>query len=65
MLEVIGIIVLIQGVLGFVGPMFFDKDMGLLHLWFDLPPVAYLGIAVLGVVVTAAGRALRSSGPTS
>ncbi|MBB6170168.1 hypothetical protein HNR23_000228 [Nocardiopsis mwathae] len=61
MLEVIGIVVLIQGVLGIAGPMFFGQDMGLLHLWFDLPPVAYLGLAVLGLVVTLAGRALRTS----
>lgn len=55
MLEIIGIVVLIQGVLGFVGPAFFGTDLGLLHLWVDLPPVANVGVAVAGGVVALLG----------
>ncbi|MGI5118842.1 hypothetical protein ACQEU5_04750 [Marinactinospora thermotolerans] len=58
MVEIVGILVLIQGVLGFAGP-FLDREMGLLHLWFDLSQTAYLGIAVLGLVLTVLGGAMR------
>jgi len=61
MLEIIGIIVFIQGALGFGGPAFFGQEAGLLHQWVDLPPTAYLGITVIGAVLTAAGAVLRRS----
>lgn len=65
MLEIIGIIVMIQGVLGFAGPAFLGKDLGLLHLWFDLPPLAYLGIAAVGGVVLLLGSRGRSKSRTT
>lgn len=61
MLEIIGIVVMIQGALGFAGPVFFDRDMGLLHQWVDLPPVAYIGIAVAGAVVMLLGTRNRTA----
>jgi hypothetical protein len=45
------VIAIIQGVMGFVGRMWFDSEWGFLHRLVDLPVPAYLGVAALGVVV--------------
>ncbi|WP_157248021.1 hypothetical protein [Nonomuraea typhae] len=48
MRAIVGFIVLIQGVVGFVGLTFFDSRWGLLHRLVELPSWAYLIIALAG-----------------
>ncbi|MEU6999943.1 hypothetical protein [Nonomuraea sp. NPDC046570] len=59
MFQIVGVIVIIQGLMGFAGKVFFDKEWGLLHRWFDLSPIAYLGIAVVGLVLVVVGEARK------
>ncbi|PRY01700.1 hypothetical protein [Allonocardiopsis opalescens] len=61
MVEIAGIVLLIQGVLGFAGPAFWDRDMGVVHLVADLPPVAYLAMAAVGAVLTVVGGRRRKA----
>ncbi|MEU4234938.1 hypothetical protein AB0F17_62595 [Nonomuraea sp. NPDC026600] len=47
----LGVIVIIQGLGGFVARVFFDTEFGLLRRWFDVPTPAYLAIAAAGVAL--------------
>lgn len=46
---------MIQGVMGFIGQVFFDRGWGLLPHWFDLPSVAYAGLFVAGAALAVWG----------
>ncbi len=50
---------MIQGVMGFVGQVFFDRAWGLLPHWFDLPSAAYVGLFAVGAALAAWGDADR------
>ncbi|WP_219461879.1 hypothetical protein [Nonomuraea rhizosphaerae] len=45
----LGVILVIQGLGGFVARVFFDTEFGLLRRWFDIPTPVYLLIAAAGV----------------
>jgi hypothetical protein len=47
----LGVLIVIQGLGGFVARVFFDTDWGLLHRWFDPPTPVYLLIAAAGVAL--------------
>ncbi|MBT2229446.1 hypothetical protein [Nonomuraea sp. NEAU-A123] len=47
----LGVVVVIQGLGGFVARVFFDTDWGLLRRWWDIPTPAYLAIAAAGVAL--------------
>ncbi|MFC5825367.1 hypothetical protein [Nonomuraea insulae] len=44
------VILLLQGLIGFVGRVAFDSEWGFLHRLVDLPTPAYLGVAAAGAV---------------
>ncbi|MEU2788400.1 hypothetical protein [Streptomyces sp. NPDC007100] len=51
---IIGIIVLIQGAMGALGRTFTDgTGWGILPHWFDLPTLAYAGMAAVGLALIA------------
>ncbi|MFK8847529.1 hypothetical protein [Streptomyces sp. Ac-502] len=55
---VIGVIVMIQGALGALGRTFTDTTgWGILPHWYDLPTLAYVGMAVAGLVLFVWGEA--------
>ncbi|MCX4818541.1 hypothetical protein OG883_01180 [Streptomyces sp. NBC_01142] len=56
---VIGSIVGIQGVLGFVGRTYSDQDWGLLQIWFHPPTPLYIALAVVGGAMALWGEAAR------
>ncbi|MFE1766649.1 hypothetical protein ACFW81_20860 [Streptomyces angustmyceticus] len=65
----LGFIVMIQGVMGFIGQVFFDHAWGLLPHWFDLPSVAYAGLFAAGAALAVWGdldkkRKARQRGET-
>lgn len=62
LMGIVGIVVAIQGVLGFSGLVFDDQAWGMLHKWVELPSVAYLGIAVAGLFLTVWGESGRKAG---
>ncbi|GCD36670.1 hypothetical protein OEIGOIKO_04446 [Streptomyces chrestomyceticus JCM 4735] len=50
---VIGIVVLVQGAMGALGRIFTDgTGWGILPHWFDLPALAYAGMAAAGLALT-------------
>ncbi|WP_043640462.1 hypothetical protein [Nonomuraea candida] len=51
LINIVCVIAIIQGVMGFVGRMWFDSHWGFLHRLVDLPLPGYLGVAVAGVAV--------------
>ncbi|MCF3147575.1 hypothetical protein [Streptomyces platensis] len=55
----IGFIVMIQGAMGFIGKVFFDKAWGLLPHWFNLPSPAYVGLFAAGAALIAWGERAR------
>ncbi|WP_327703562.1 hypothetical protein [Streptomyces decoyicus] len=55
----LGFIIMIQGVMGFVGQVFFDGAWGLLPHWFDLPSAAYVGLFAAGAALAVWGDAAR------
>ncbi|MEV4474399.1 hypothetical protein AB0K18_19295 [Nonomuraea sp. NPDC049421] len=48
--NIVGVIAIIQGLAGFAGRMWFDSNWGFLHRLVDLPLPGYLGVAAAGVV---------------
>ncbi|MET8865272.1 hypothetical protein ABZW11_20230 [Nonomuraea sp. NPDC004580] len=48
--NIVGVIAIIQGLAGFAGRMWFDSTWGFLHRLVDLPLPGYLGVAAAGVV---------------
>ncbi|MFH8403171.1 hypothetical protein ACH4FX_00155 [Streptomyces sp. NPDC018019] len=57
-IQVLGIIVLIQGAMGALGRIFTDSTgWGILPHWFDLPTVAYAGMAAAGLALCVWGEA--------
>ncbi|PZG15227.1 hypothetical protein [Nonomuraea aridisoli] len=63
-LGVIAFIAIAQGLGGFIGRMWFDREWGFLHrVVGELPLWGYLGVAVAGVAVAvAADRAKKREG---
>ncbi|MFF0740450.1 hypothetical protein ACFYVL_08600 [Streptomyces sp. NPDC004111] len=55
-MAIIGWVVGIQGVLGFVGRTWFDNDWGLLQMWFTPPTAVYIAMAVIGAVLAFVGE---------
>ncbi|MFJ6696220.1 hypothetical protein ACIQM4_09115 [Streptomyces sp. NPDC091272] len=55
----VGWVLGIQGVLGFVGRTWFDKDWGLLTLWFDPPSALYIAMAVVGGALAVLGETAK------
>ncbi|GAA4988593.1 hypothetical protein HD597_007728 [Nonomuraea thailandensis] len=49
-INVVAVIAIIQGLGGFIGRMWFDREWGFLHRLVELPLPAYLGVALAGVV---------------
>ncbi|PRX69337.1 hypothetical protein B0I32_102394 [Nonomuraea fuscirosea] len=58
-INIVGVIAVIQGVAGFVGRMWFDSEWGFLHRLVDLPLPAYLGVAAAGLVALIAADTSR------
>ncbi|MER0480846.1 hypothetical protein ABR737_21285 [Streptomyces sp. Edi2] len=56
---ILGFIIMIQGVMGFIGQVFFDHAWGLLPHWFDLPSAAYVGLFAAGAALAVWGDADR------
>ena len=59
LVNIAGVIAIIQGLGGFAARMWFDSDWGFLHHLIDLPLPGYLGVAAAGliaIVVTAATK---------
>ncbi|MEV0995726.1 hypothetical protein [Nonomuraea sp. NPDC050202] len=50
-INVVAVIAVIQGLGGFIGRMWFDREWGFLHRLVELPLPGYLGVALAGVVV--------------
>lgn len=46
----VGVIMIIQGLGGFIGRVAFDHEWGLVHRVVNLPTPAYLGVAAAGAV---------------
>ncbi|WFB08072.1 hypothetical protein LRS74_14180 [Streptomyces sp. LX-29] len=59
LMGIVGIVVAVQGMLGFCGLTFDDEAWGVLHNWFDLPAGAYAGIALAGLVLAVWGEGTR------
>ncbi|WP_030667426.1 hypothetical protein [Streptomyces rimosus] len=54
----IGVIVMIQGAMGALGRTFTDSTgWGILPHWYDLPTLAYVGMAVTGLALFVWGEA--------
>ncbi|MEU9111896.1 hypothetical protein AB0D04_08910 [Streptomyces sp. NPDC048483] len=51
----IGFIAMLQGAVGFIGKVFFDKSWGILSHWFDPPVVAYAGLFAAGAALAVWG----------
>ncbi|MCF6468998.1 hypothetical protein FAF44_11445 [Nonomuraea sp. MG754425] len=51
LISFVAVIAVIQGLAGFAGRVWFDREWGFLHRLVDLPVPAYLGVAAAGVVV--------------
>lgn len=58
-INIVGVIAIIQGVVGFVGQMWFDSNWGFLHRLVDLPLWAYLGVAAAGLVALLAADSTK------
>ncbi|MEU4200394.1 hypothetical protein [Streptomyces sp. NPDC045470] len=57
---VLGIIVAIQGVMGALGRIFTDSTgWGILPHWYDLPTLAYAGMAAAGLALAVWGEAAK------
>ncbi|WP_433546285.1 hypothetical protein ACQPZG_15105 [Streptomyces sp. CA-294286] len=56
---VMGWIIGIQGVLGFSGRTWGDRDWGLLHLWFSPPTAVYLAMALVGAALAYWGETAK------
>lgn len=54
---ILGFIIMIQGVMGFIGQVFFGHAWGLLPHWFDLPSAAYVGLVAAGAALAVWGDA--------
>lgn len=60
-LESMGYVVGAQGVVSFVSQTFFGTEWGWMHKLVDLPPTAYLGVVVVGLVLIAGGVRMRKA----
>ncbi|MEU3777428.1 hypothetical protein AB0F11_30395 [Streptomyces sp. NPDC032472] len=61
--ESIGYVIGAQGLVSFVSQTFFGTEWGWMHKVVDLPPTAYLGIAVAGLALIVCGVKTRKTPP--
>ncbi|NUR91325.1 MAG: hypothetical protein HOY71_45250 [Nonomuraea sp.] len=61
MRQIVGVFLGIQGLMGFVGGVFFDGPKGLLPRWVDLPAWSYLGLVVAGAILVIWGEEAKKS----
>ncbi|MBB5080217.1 hypothetical protein [Nonomuraea endophytica] len=59
MRAIVGFILLIQGVAGFVGLTFFDSKWGLLHRVAEVPNWGYLAIGLVGAGLVMWGESAK------
>ncbi|MFI9049583.1 hypothetical protein [Streptomyces sp. NPDC053427] len=53
---IIGFIAMLQGAVGFVGQVFFDKNWGIMARFFDPPVAAHLGVFAAGAALAVWGE---------
>ncbi|MFJ9825256.1 hypothetical protein ACIRSU_12920 [Streptomyces sp. NPDC101160] len=59
--ESIGYVIGAQGLVSFASQTFFGAEWGWMHKIVHLPPTAYLGVAVVGLMLIVAGMKIRKA----